>query len=193
MDKSEREQLLKNIQYSDADWLESASEIFKKDKEFILEAVKLNGRALEYADDSLKKDKKIVLEAVKENHYAIWEMDESLDKNKEIILMAVKDYSEHLECANDSLRKDKNFILQVVNINGYALRYVGDKFKKDKEVVLKAVKAIKRDITYSKTFKKYVVEFKGETFTKPHVILKIMDKSLKKDPDILAILNKIKK
>ena len=57
MDKSEREQLLKNIQYSGAEWLESASEIFKNDKEFILEAVKLNGLALEYADDNLRKDK----------------------------------------------------------------------------------------------------------------------------------------
>ena len=37
----------------------------KKDKKFILKAVKLLGNFLAYADKNLKKDKKIVLEAAK--------------------------------------------------------------------------------------------------------------------------------
>jgi heterodisulfide reductase subunit C len=183
--RDERKILLKNIKYSDADFLEKASDHLKKDKKFILKAVKLNGRALEYADDSLKKDKDVVLAAIKESHFAIWEMDDSLRKNKEIILMAVKDYSEHLECADDSLRKDKKFILEAVNKNGFALEYTNNSLKKDKEVVLKALKAIRRDLKDSKN-----VEDEKQLRSN---ILEIIDESLKNDPDILAILNKIKK
>jgi heterodisulfide reductase subunit C len=166
--RDERKTLLKNIQYSDADFLEKASDHLKKDKKFILKAVKLNGRALEYVDDSLKKDKDVVLAAIKESHFAIWEMDDSLRKNKEIILMAVKDYSEHLECADDSLRKDKKFILEVVNKNGFALEYTNNSLKKDKEVVIAAIKENDKALQFA-------------------------HKSLRKDPDILAILNKKKK
>ena len=166
--RDERKTLLKNIQYSDADFLEKASDHLKKDKKFILKAVKLNGRALEYADDSLKKDKDVVLAAIKESHFAIWEMDDSLRKNKEIILMAVKDYSEHLECADDSLRKDKKFILEVVSKNGFALEYTNNSLKKDKEVVIAAIKENDKALQFA-------------------------HKSLRNDPDILAILNKKKK
>ena len=49
--------------------LESADDLLKKDKEFVLAAVKEDGRALEYADDSLKKDKEFILAAVKQNSY----------------------------------------------------------------------------------------------------------------------------
>ena len=90
MDKSEREQLLKNIQYSDADWLESASEIFKKDKEFILEAVKLNGLALEYADDNLRKDKEVVLAAVQQNGQALRFASYEKKNDTEVVLAAVR-------------------------------------------------------------------------------------------------------
>jgi hypothetical protein len=37
----------------------------------VLEAVKQDGRALEYADDSLKSDREVVLEAVKSNGWAL--------------------------------------------------------------------------------------------------------------------------
>ena len=41
-----------------------ASAALKDDREIVLEAVKQNGRALEYASATLKDDREIVLEAV---------------------------------------------------------------------------------------------------------------------------------
>ena len=59
------------------------------DKDFVLEAVKRNGMALEYADKSLKKDKSIVLEAVKQEGSPLQFVDESL-KNDPDVIKAVK-------------------------------------------------------------------------------------------------------
>ena len=166
--RDERKTLLKNIQYSDADFLEKASDHIKKDKKFILKAVKLNGLALEYADDSLKKDKEVVLAAMKENPRAMMDADDSLMTDKEVVLMGFNYDVELLDFAADSLKKDRKFILQLVKKDGFALVYTNNSLKKDKEVVIAAIKENDKALQFA-------------------------HKSLRKDPDILAILNKKKK
>jgi len=133
--RDERKILLNNINYSDASFLEKASDHLKKDKKFILKAVKLNGLALEYADDSLRKDKEVVLAAMKENPRAIYDADDSLMTDKEIILIGFNYSSELLECAADTLKKDKKFILQLVKKDGDALEFADESLKKDPDIL----------------------------------------------------------
>ena len=96
MDKKEA---LKIVQ--EDDWqLKDLPAHFRKDKKFILEAVKLNGHALEYADDSLKKDKEVVLEALKKSGTL-------KDRDGKTILISLEDIDE-------SLRNDPD-ILAIVN------------------------------------------------------------------------------
>ena len=133
--RDERKILLNNINYSDASFLEEASDHLKKDKKFILKAVKLNGLALEYADDSLRKDKEVVLAAMKENPRAIYDADDSLMTDKEIILIGFNYSSELLECAADTLKKDKKFILQLVKKDGDALEFADESLKKDPDIL----------------------------------------------------------
>ena len=133
--RDERKILLNNINYSDASFLEEASDHLKKDKKFILKAVKLNGLALEYADDSLRKDKEVVLAAMKENPRAIYHADDSLMTDKEIILIGFNYSSELLECAADTLKKDKKFILQLVKKDGDALEFADESLKKDPDIL----------------------------------------------------------
>ena len=166
--RDERKILLKNIKYLDADFLEKASDHLKKDKKFILKAVKINGLALEYADDSLKKDKEVVLAAMKENPWAMMDADDSLMTDKELVLMGFNCDVELLDFAADSLKKDRKFILQLVKKDGFALVYTNNSLKKDKEVVIAAIKENDKALQFA-------------------------HKSLRKDPDILAILNKKKK
>ena len=166
--RDERKILLKNIKYLDADFLEKASDHLKKDKKFILKAVKINGLALEYADDSLKKDKEVVLAAMKENPRAMMDADDSLMTDKELVLMGFNCDVELLDFAADSLKKDRKFILQLVKKDGFALVYTNNSLKKDKEVVIAAIKENDKALQFA-------------------------HKSLWKDPDILAILNKKKK
>ena len=164
--KGERKTLLINIEHSDASFLEDASEDLKKDRKFILKAVKLNGLALEFADDSLRKDKEVVLTAMKENPRAMMDADDSLMTDKEIVLMGFNYDVELLDFAADSLKKDKEFILKLVKIDGYALEFADDSLKKDKEVVLEAIKASSVNTRVSE----------------------IIDKSLMEDSDVLAMI-----
>ena len=72
-------------------------------------------------------------------------------------------------------KKDRKFILKAVKQHGYTLRYADKSLKKDKEVVLEAVKQGADD------FKSVGFNLHSEEFA---------DKSLRNDPDILAIVNK---
>ena len=133
--RDERKILLKNIKYSDADFLEKASDHLKKDKKFILKAVKINGLALEYADDSLKKDKEVVLAAMKENPRAMMDADDSLMTDKEVVLMGFNYDVELLDFAADSLKKDRKFILQLVKKDSDAFEFADESLKKDPDIL----------------------------------------------------------
>ena len=133
--RDERKTLLKNIQYSDASFLEEARDHLKKDKKFILKAVKLNGLALEYADDSLKKDKEVVLAAMKENPRAMMDADDSLMTDKEVVLMGFNYDVELLDFAADSLKKDRKFILQLVKKDSDAFEFADESLKKDPDIL----------------------------------------------------------
>ncbi len=63
----------------------------KKDKNFVLKAVKKHGTVLQLASIELRADKEVVLEAVKQNGWA-------------------------LEFASEELRADKEFMKEVVSI-----------------------------------------------------------------------------
>ena len=89
-------------------------DLFRGDKEVVLEAVKQDGWALEYASDELKNDKEVILEAVKQNGQA-------------------------LQCASNDLRNDKEIVLEAVKKVGYALEHASDELKNDKEVVILAL------------------------------------------------------
>ena len=72
-------------------------------KEVVLEAVKQDGRALEYASEELRGDKEVVMEAVKQ-------------------------YGRALEYASEELRGDKEVVMEAVKQNGLALEYASDEF-----------------------------------------------------------------
>ena len=81
------------------------------DREEILEAVKKDGRALQYADESLWADREVVLEAVKtdegrEEEEALMFADESLQADREVVLAAVKQCPWVLEFASEELQND---------------------------------------------------------------------------------------
>ncbi|MEE3342774.1 MAG: DUF4116 domain-containing protein [Bacilli bacterium] len=148
-----------------------ASDNLKKDKEVVLEAIKIKGNLLKSVDESFKKDRDVVLAAVQNSGFFLRYADDSLKKDKDFILELVKNVNQDIIwLADDSLRKDKDFILTLINDYhfGDILKHLDDSFKKDKEVVLAA---IKNDTT-------------GTVFYK-------IDESLKKDRDV--VLEAVKK
>ena len=75
------------------------------DREEMLEAVKIDGKALEYASDTLKADREVVLEAVREyGCYALQYADDTLKADRELVLDAVKINGDALLFADDTLK-----------------------------------------------------------------------------------------
>ena len=181
-----------------------ADKSLRKDKKIALAAVKQNGTAIDYVDESLKKDEKFIeaidwdavnnafaeaagmssltkkeaLEFVKEDGLTLKYLHH-LKKNKKIVLEAVKQNGKALQFADKIFKKDKKIVLEAVKQAGSALQFADKIFKKDKKIVLVALKSN--------------VAYLGELTMLLDVYPDGADKSLRKDPDILAILNKKKK
>jgi len=77
----------------DTSKLALASEALKKDREVVLEAVKVdqNGDVFRMIGDELKNDREIVLEGVRNYGYTLsFVTEDNLKNDKEIVLTAVK-------------------------------------------------------------------------------------------------------
>jgi len=174
--------------------LEFADKSLKKDKEIVLAAVKQDGIALTDADKSLKKDQEIVIAAIKQSTFAIEFADKILKKNKKFILELMKQkimyYYDTANFVDKSLKKDRKFILKAVKLRGSTLEFADKIFKKDKEIVLAAVKQDGIALEYADASLKKDKEIVLAA-VKQHKF-EFMPEGLKKDPDILAILNKKK-
>jgi hypothetical protein len=144
---------------------EYASENLKNNKDFMRQAVKLNGHALHYADKSAqniediqilaanqlelgsnftdadkRKDINTVLKSVSKRGGNLLFVNEEFKRNKDVVLAAVQQDGYALEYASEKLKKDKDVVLAAVQQNGLALDYASDRLKAVKEIVLAAVK-----------------------------------------------------
>ncbi|CAD7972149.1 unnamed protein product, partial [Amoebophrya sp. A25] len=80
------------IQYKRGFLFPKVGKPLKKDREFVLEAVKAHPRALGWAHDTLKNDRKLGLEAIKVDALALQYTgrESPLRNDKEVVLEAVK-------------------------------------------------------------------------------------------------------
>jgi hypothetical protein len=115
--------------------LEYASKELLADKQFVLDTVKSNGRALGYASKELRADREVVLEAVKSKAIALRCASKELRADREVILAAVKSDGNLLQILPKELQADKEVVLAAVKSNGYALQYASRELQADREVV----------------------------------------------------------
>ena len=116
----------------------------------------------------------ILDKTLKQNGVALEFVEESLKKDQEVVLEAVKRSGWALQFADKNLKKNKEIVLEAVKHTGFALEFADKSLKKDKEIVLETVKS-------------HAVHFPDNPYPDD------ADDSLRKDPDILAIVNKKKK
>lgn len=116
-----------------------ASDGFRKNPKFVLDAVKQNGMALEYASAGHQNDPVIVIAAVEQNFWAMRYASYGLRKNPEFVLAVVSRNGCALQFASVELRADKKIALAAVTQDGWALKYVSLELQADREVVLVAV------------------------------------------------------
>ena len=79
----------------------------KSDRDFILEAVKQDGRALRWASVELRDDEELVLEAKRQNGGALRWASAELRDDEELVLEAVKQDGRALQFASEALRGNR--------------------------------------------------------------------------------------
>lgn len=105
----------------------------------MLQAVSLNGIALQYASDELKDNEIIVRQAMSTNCWAFMYASSRLKCNKELVMQAVEKNGAIISyCPYFS--DDWDVALKAIKENGDSLKYVSDRLKNNKKLVLKALK-----------------------------------------------------
>ena len=116
-----------------------ASDGFRENFKFVLDAVKQNGMALGYASVEHRNEPEIVLAAVEQSFWAMRYASDRLRKKPEFVLAAVTRNGRALEYASDDLKADRDIVLAAVTQNGWALKYASAELRADREVVLAAL------------------------------------------------------
>ena len=145
--------------------LEEAGEAYLDDKDFMLEAVKIGSKSLEFASIKLKKNKTIVKAAIKQSAYWGYKYTgEILKKDKDLFLWCISNKFEvSISDIDKTLWQDKNLIykyLKTFNICIFSsgVYWYDDELEKDKKLL-----------------EMLPVYFKDKTFIEK--LIKIKDKS----------------
>ena len=104
-------------------------------KDLVLEAVKVDGLALEFAGIDLQNDKEIVLAAIKQYGGSLEFASNNLQNDKEIVLVAVKESGIALEFASIDLQNNKEIVLEAIKNEKYSFRYASSYLRNNKEII----------------------------------------------------------
>ncbi len=111
----------------------------KRNKSFLLKAIKQNDRALQYADDDLKADKHFIITAIEASTPSLMHAADSLRKDKEFILELTKKHPNIIQYAHPDLQADHDFVFNVVTTHPKTLLYPNE-FKIKRDFILTALK-----------------------------------------------------
>jgi hypothetical protein len=163
-------------------FLHQAPDNLKRDKEFVLEAVKSQGFSIQLASLELVRDPDIQLAAINSNPnvmtilssligdnkeifmYAIQRdifliqfVPKSLLNDEEIILFAVKKQGNLLQRASKQLQNNKRIVMEAVKENGNSLQYASQELQKDREILLQTMQSL-FEIQDATCIKKILIE-----------------------------------
>lgn len=103
-----------------------------KNKEFMMQALKNKAAwVIAYASDELFKDKELMLEAVKLDGQLLYYASPELRDDKEVVLSAVKNKGLIVKYASKRLRGDKEIGLTAINQDKRAEMYLTDELRKE--------------------------------------------------------------
>ena len=104
----------------------------RKNYEFALQTIMINGFALGCFSDDIKNDEIAVLLAVKNEGRAIYYASENLNSNYDIAMEAVKQNPMALEFVSDDLKDHVNIVKEAVKRNAEAFKYASKGMKSSK-------------------------------------------------------------
>lgn len=122
------------------------------DKNFMLSAVKIKGKALYWglnrenidsefkeAMEGYRKDPNILTEAVKQDGHVLIAASKEFQNSPDIVMEAVKQKGFALQYAGLDVRDNKEVVMEAVKQNGLALQFASERLKKDPDIAKEAI------------------------------------------------------
>jgi len=111
-----------------------------EDRDFVMEAIKINPHALGSASPVLRIDPEIAFFAVERSSSTIIYVGKKLQDNKELVLKAVSKDGHVLAYISDRLKNDEDVVLAAIKNNGFAIIEANERFINIKKYALIALK-----------------------------------------------------
>ncbi|CAK0793300.1 unnamed protein product, partial [Prorocentrum cordatum] len=129
--------------------LEFVGEELQADREIVLSAVALDGRAVQFASPDLRADRRVALAAVLQDWRALEHLDDRLRASREVVGAAVAQSGRAMRYALGDLCADRGFALEAASRDGLALEHLAPSLKADAEVVTVAVSQCGRALQFA--------------------------------------------
>jgi len=113
---------------------------YNGNKEIGMEAVRQEGRVLEFCSPDLKRNRDIVMEAVKQDGLAISFASISLQADEDVVMAAVTQDGEALRYASPKLKANKDIVMEAVKQDGSAISFASTSLQADRDVVMTAMR-----------------------------------------------------
>ena len=137
--KDDKEIVL-NVVSREGGQLNKVSEKYKNDEDVALVAIYNNTSSMYYASDKLKNNKEFALKIVSYDGCTLQYFSTDIKNNKEIVLVAVDQNGILLQYASDILKNDKEVVLVAIDNNGCAFTSASNELKNDRDFILSAIK-----------------------------------------------------
>jgi len=106
------------------------------DRDVLLAMVKKRVGVLFNANKRFLNEKDFMLEAIKQDFRAIaFNECEEVRNNEELILTLIKKDYRCFECAGESLKKDRKFVSTAINTENFIFKFVNDEIRNDKQFI----------------------------------------------------------
>lgn len=150
--RSDPETVLLAVEHTNPSELQHATDSVKRDRETMLEALRLSGMTIYYVDPELWEDHDFIKGAVTIDGLILGQamVPEHWRSNPEIVMLACECHGFALKHASEDLRNSRSVVLAAVMQRGTALMYASEELKSDYYVVLDAVSNNRMAIVHAK-------------------------------------------
>jgi hypothetical protein len=148
----------------------------KGNRDFALQAVKIDGLIIGFLDPKFKKDEELYLEALKQNGSSIRYLSDELKNNSSIGMLAVDRSPISYLYLSNKLQLNRKIILKALEKNGTILFSIPDPtLKNDVELILKAIQH---------DGKRVIEDYRGTIFRSNGIL---MTEVVKSNPECLML------
>ena len=114
----------------------TADPLFQDDDEIVLAAVRQDGDAAEYASLRLRADKKVAIAACRQDGMALSFFCDALRRDKDVVLAAIPTYKDILMwVADKSLCDDEDVVRESVRWHGHSIKFASPRLQNSKAIL----------------------------------------------------------